>query len=243
MKKNSWVRTGTLFRNSVVIISVTATALMYGQDDDRRKRSEDNQQSNQQDRPRRSQPQPPAFPNEFRTIDGLENNLANSDWGSMDSELLRLAGIGYDDGIDAPAGPDRPGAREISNSVSAQTEDMPNARGVSDFFWQWGQFLDHDITLVPIADPSEFFNIPVPTGDPYFDPTATGTAIIPFERSFYFANNGSVREQVNEITAFIDASNVYGSDETRAEGLRTLDGSGQLRTSDGDLLPFNIGSS
>lgn len=239
MKNDRWVHWGTLIRYSVVILSITATSLTYGQDDDRRKRSNNNRTSNQPDKPRRSLPEPPAFPDIFRTIDGSGNNIAHSDWGSVDSELLRLASVGYEDGTDSPAGSDRPGAREISNSVSVQTENIPNARGVSDFFWQWGQFLDHDITLVPIAGPSEPFNIPVPAGDPYFDPTATGTEVIPFERSFYFANDGSVREQVNEITAFIDASNVYGSDETRAEDLRTLDGTGRLRTSDGDLLPFN----
>ena len=48
-----------------------------------------------------------------------------------------------------------------------------------------------------------------------------------------------MRQQVNQITAFIDASNVYGSDEERALELRTLDGTGRLKTSEGDLLPFN----
>lgn len=37
----------------------------------------------------------------------------------------------------------------------------------------------------------------------------------------------------------IDASNVYGSDEERAAGLRAFDGGGRLRVSEGNLLPFN----
>ena len=40
------------------------------------------------------------------------------------------------------------------------------------------------------------------------------------------------------LTAFIDASNVYGSDDTTAKALRTLSG-GKLKTSEGDFLPFN----
>ena len=48
-----------------------------------------------------------------------------------------------------------------------------------------------------------------------------------------------VRQQINEITAYIDASNVYGSDNDRAMALRTLDGTGRLKTSSGKLLPFN----
>ena len=49
-----------------------------------------------------------------------------------------------------------------------------------------------------------------------------------------------VREQVNTDTAYIDASQVYGSDDARAHELRRLDGSGKLKTSPGELLPYNI---
>ena len=48
-----------------------------------------------------------------------------------------------------------------------------------------------------------------------------------------------MREQFNIITAFIDGSNVYGSDDLRAEGLR-LKSKGLLRThSRGPTLPAN----
>ena len=40
---------------------------------------------------------------------------------------------------------------------------------------------------------------------------------------------GGIRQQINAITAYIDASNVYGSDEQRGFALRELDGSGRLR--------------
>ncbi len=42
-----------------------------------------------------------------------------------------------------------------------------------------------------------------------------------FSRSEQFcAQEGGIREQINGITAFVDASNVYGSDEMRAQSLR-----------------------
>jgi hypothetical protein len=66
---------------------------------------------------------------------------------------------------------------------------------------------------------------------------------MPFNRSIYDALTGldvdNPRQQINQITAWIDGSNVYGSDEIRASALRTNDGTGRLLTSAGNLLPFN----
>lgn len=175
-----------------------------------------------------------------RTIDGSDNNTTHPEWGRAGETFPRFGSIGYEDGVDAPAGSTRPSARLVSNFVCAQENEMPNAAGVSDLVWQWGQFLDHDIDLTPTLVPAEAFDIPVPFGDVWFDPNGTGTQVIGMERSYYEVIDG-VREQVNEITSYIDASNVYGSNAVRARALRTLDGTGRMKTSAGDLLPFNEG--
>lgn len=178
-----------------------------------------------------------------RSIDGTGNNLANPTWGSTGERLLRIAPVDYADGISALGGAGRPSARAISNAVHAENGDSPNPAGASDYLWQWGQFLDHDIDLTDLAEPLEFENIEVPAGDMFFDPGNTGTQIIGFERSEFDLTTGTdvanPRQQINVITAYIDASNVYGSDPVRAATLRSNDGSGRLRTSAGDLLPFN----
>ncbi len=181
---------------------------------------------------------PARFPWEFRSIDGSGNNVMHPDWGMAGSELLRAADTAYADGSGTPAGSGRDSARAISNGCAAQTGSMPNSRGVSSMVWQWGQFIDHDITLVGTMDPIEPFDIEVPVGDPYFDPNSTGTQAIALERSFYHMVGG-VRQQVDELTAYIDGSQVYGSDEARATALRMLDGTGRLKTSEGQLLPYN----
>ena len=177
---------------------------------------------------------------EFRSFDGSGNNLRNEEWGNSDTALLRATTPEYDDGVSEPAGADRPSAREISNAVAAQSESSENERGLSDLTWLWGQFIDHDIDLTESGD--ESFDIQVPTGDPWFDPFGTGEVTIGLSRSQFVDDTGTdlsnPRQQVNDITAYLDGSVVYGSDQDRADALREFSG-GRLLTSEGGLLPFN----
>ena len=179
------------------------------------------------------------FPDDFRSIDGSNNNLVNTDWGQAEISFIRLANVNYLDGAYVMDNT-LPSPRLISNichSMPINTQiDTPN---VSDMLWQWGQFLDHDITLSPEVTPAEDAEIHVPLGDAWFDPNSEGNKIISFGRSSYTTDTQSIRQQTNAITAYIDASNVYGSDTIRASALRTNDNSGKLKTSAGNLLPFN----
>ncbi len=112
-----------------------------------------------------------------------------------------------------------------------------NHRGLSDVTWLWGQFIDHDISISENADPAEPFNIPVPEGDPEFDPQSTGTVEIGLDRTVYEVGT-EPREQINQITSWIDGSMVYGSEDERATALREFDG-GRLILSDDGLMPLN----
>ena len=148
--------------------------------------------------------------------------------------LRRLFPSNYDDVRSAPPGSDRPGAREISNVVSADTGDKANKAGASDLFWLWGQFMDHDIDLSLTGD--ETISIPVPKGDPSFDPDGEGDVTLQLHRSESKKNLLGAEQQINAITALIDASNVYGSTQEVTDSLRSFEG-GRLKTSEGDYLP------
>ena len=173
----------------------------------------------------------------YRSINGYGNNRRWPETGAAGTQLLRMHAPDYSDGLSAMAGDERPGAREVSNIVLGQHDSTLNPYTASDYLWQWGQFLDHDVDLTDGADPAEEAPIIVPPHDEHFAPGST----ISFNRSIYDPETGTQnsRQQLNEISAWIDASNVYGSDEARATALRTMDGSGKLKTSAGNLLPFN----
>ena len=178
---------------------------------------------------------------EFRHIDGTGNNQRDETLGAVDTVLARWVAPDYPDGVSAMTGEDRRSPRVVSNEVVAQFESVPNPHGASDYLWQWGQFLDHDLDLTDAAEPPEPAPIVVPTGDAFFDPESSGAHTMPFNRSLYDRSipPNQPRQQLNEITHWIDASNVYGSDEERASALRANDGTGKLLVSEGDLLPFN----
>ena len=274
--------------------------------------------------------------NNFRTIDGSSNNPNNL--GEAGASLRRLLDPAYgsDDTFDdLPRGiiqselgnpfigpSNLPNPRDISNTVSAQTESVTNYLDASDWIWQWGQFLDHDLDLNEGAN--EPFFIPIDPDDPIadelprftpeggnqsqqlilvnpeqpqesglvlpflsntplegtisveelitspdFTPTdefvsdiesdfaaiaadgeseleveisEQGIPFIPLTRIADANESEPLRQYVNEITSYIDGSQVYGSEEERAEFLRTNDGTGKLRSqiiNGEELLPLD----
>ena len=61
------------------------------------------------------------------------------------------------------------------------------------------------------------------------DPFFPNNTCLPLTRSDPFCTRDPVRQQFNALTAFIDGSNIYGSDEETATRLRLLSG-GAMRT-------------
>ena len=176
----------------------------------------------------------------YRSINGANNNISSSsktNWGAAGITLYRElpAQYGSTDPSGAIGGVSRPSARAISNAVIDEPVTQFNTRQLSTLVYQWGQFLDHDMSATPTGS-TEYAPISLPGTEKIF------TEAIPFFRSAYQMTTDSrgsqVRQQLNMITSFIDGSNVYGSDTKRATWLRTMK-NGKLKTSSGNLLPYN----
>jgi len=161
----------------------------------------------------------------YREINGSCNNISteNTDvWGSTHIKLNRLIPDVYNINNDL-VGENRAHPRVISNTIFKTENNIPSNR-LSSFVFTWGQFLDHDMILVPVD--TQVQNITVIPNDIIISP-------IPFNRAEALAGtgkNGIAREQININTAWIDASNVYGSDTETANLLRTFK-EGKLKTS------------
>lgn len=178
-----------------------------------------------------------AASGENRTFDGSGNNLNFTMQGAAGTQLPRLGYLrAYANNFGAMISDStRLGARSVSNQLMVQSTSTPSSRGVSNYIWVWGQFLDHDMDLsTTSAGAATNGSAPIATG--VGDPL--GPNPIAFTRSNFVTNGG--REQVNEVTSYIDASQVYGSSASRAAALRTNGGTGaKLVTSANNLLPYN----
>jgi len=165
------------------------------------------------------------LPGTYRTIDGIGNNSTNGSWGAVGENLLRIGSANYEGDGSGSTMSMAPGARTVSNTVAAQGSMTADQRGMSDFVWQWGQFVDHDISLTHTGSQYGTATLTLPVGD------ILGS-LVDFDRSEYDPATGTSsvnpRQQVNSITAYIDASNVYGSDAATAAALRDPSGGGRL---------------
>lgn len=196
--------------------------------------------------------EPRCNPDDFyRTADGSCNNLKYPLWGRSDTPMTRLLPPAYSDGVNefrkAGSEDDLPAARQVS-LLTALDKNLPQRR-FNLIVMQWGQFLDHDLTLAlsttldteeaegilccpdnPTQDQRRTLPLhpacsPIPVGrqDPFY--ARFGTVCINFIRNAPAPRpdcNLGPREQLNQLTHYLDGSMVYGSTRERAADLRAF---------------------
>ncbi|KAF0303786.1 Chorion peroxidase [Amphibalanus amphitrite] len=198
----------------------------------------------------------------YRTASGECNNLKHPLWGRSLAKQIRLLADTFDDGVFTPrrrarSGDPLPSARFISQRTmdSMATEAAAHTLSVM----QMGQFIDHDITQVPIfrldtgagiecceqngarlpSVPRHPLCIPldIPADDPFYSRhrlrCMNMVRSLPAPEPDCIARPAS---QLNAPTQLLDASNVYGSTDEQTAELRSFS-NGRLRTSTNHMLP------
>ncbi|XP_050497298.1 chorion peroxidase [Diabrotica virgifera virgifera] len=195
----------------------------------------------------------------YRSFNGSCNNLKKpQEYGVAFRRFRRMLPPDYADGISRPrvskSGRPLPSSRTVSLIVHRPYyRDDPK---FSVMLAVWGQFLDHDITATALSQKAngstisccdynvftspECFPVQLDEEDPFRE---YNVSCIEFVRSAPAPTCclGS-REQLNQVTAFIDGSAIYSADEDFAKKLRdsTKGTMKVLVTEDGrDLLPIS----
>jgi hypothetical protein len=161
----------------------------------------------------------PPFRLAARSLDGGGNNVRHPGWGRAGTQYLRVAAASYADGISEPV--DGRALRYVSNRVFNDLgQNLFSENGLSQWVWSWGQFVDHDIGLRN-ERPGESRSIPLDPADPLERfRTDLGTISFARTRAAHGTGRTTPRQQINTISSYIDASQVYGVTARRLDWLR-----------------------
>jgi hypothetical protein len=160
-----------------------------------------------------------STPAAFRSLNGNGNNIGHPDWGEMGKPYVRVAKPNYADGLGRMV--DAPSARYISNRVFNDLgQNLMSERGVSQWGWVWGQFLDHTFGLRD-ERPGESAPIGFDSSDPD-ERFRDDLRKIDFSRTRATPGTGTTvpRQETNTVPSYIDAFAIYGGTAARLEWLR-----------------------
>lgn len=188
------------------------------------------------------------FNSKFHQIDGSCNNMIKPWLGKSETPYKRLLPPEYQDTISSP------------RSVSVTNKQLPNPRLISraimndnaqfENFWThlgtlFGQFIAHDVTSLsatsdklgnPLdclcnSDNRACLSIPMPTNENIMKQSCLqftrSSAVVPS----YDCKMGH-REQLNLLSSYLDASQIYGDNYNTSLSLRVFSG-GLLKSSNG----------
>lgn len=194
----------------------------------------------------------------YRMINGYCNNKKHPMlWGVAMRPFARDLSADYCDGIGSPrCAKDKtslPSSRLIS--LKLHRPEYKSDPKFTYMFAVWGQFIDHDMTSTALnkgvdgqflsccggVNHPECYPVNISSDDPYY--SKFGIKCMEFVRSAPAPTcKFGRRQQLNQVTSYLDGSVVYGSNQELANELRDFSG-GKLRmfyTKDGrELLPIS----
>jgi peroxidase len=163
----------------------------------------------------------------YRTFDGSCNNLQHPAWGASFTPYIRLLNANYEDGIGRMIGSTpgtMPNPRDVTHFLLSSGASIPSR--ANSLLMQFGQFLSHDLSRNSVTNQCNCgMQAPVCANMliGVRDPKRRQAPCIPFTRAAPMCGtgiNGIIRELMNENSAYIDASNMYGSDSKGQDALR-----------------------
>ncbi|GFQ64188.1 dual oxidase [Trichonephila clavata] len=178
---------------------------------------------------------------EKQRYDGWYNNLGHPEWGSVESQLTRKTPAFYSDGVYMLAGEDRPSPRTLSQALMRGEDGLPSLRNLTALFTFFGQVVTSEILMASEAGcPIELHKIEIDTCDNIYDKSCKGHKFMPFHRALYDSRTGqspnSPREQLNQMTSWIDGSFVYSTSEAWVNSMRSFQ-NGTLKTDPSGKFP------
>lgn len=178
---------------------------------------------------------------EKQRYDGWYNNLAHPDWGTVDSHLVRKAPSAYADGVYMMAGTNRPSPRRLSQLFMRGRDGLGSRHNRTALLAFFGQVVTNEVVMASESGcPIELHRIEIDRCDDMYDRECAGDKYIPFHRAAYDRHTGqspnAPREQINQMTAWIDGSFVYSTSEAWLNAMRTFQ-NGTLLTETGGRMP------
>ena len=186
---------------------------------------------------------------QYRTANGACNNLAKPWLGISVSPMKRINNVNsaYADAAGNPrskavSGKPLPNARDVARAVMFPKDSFHNS---TVFHTLFGQMVAHDISLSPQPQDATGRNMEcfchdvnnplcIVTGIPSDDTINSNQACFALPRTTSTNLNWNCmtgfREQINRLTAWLDLSEIYGTNDAKMNSLRSKVDSGYLFT-------------
>ncbi|KAI4469864.1 nadph oxidase [Holotrichia oblita] len=158
------------------------------------------------------------------------------------SHLIRKAPPAYSDGVYMMAGQNRPSPRVLSRLFMRGLDGLASMNNKTALLAFFGQMVTSEIVMASESGcPIEMHQIDIEKCDDMYDKQCDGNKYIPFHRAAYDRKTGqspnNPREQMNQVTSWIDGSFIYSTSEPWINAMRSF-ANGAFQTDESGKMPL-----